>query len=103
MIDLTILKDSPELAQNLKLEISGTDLLSFVDAITQRISEGKPTDKKEEYLKPEELARILKVSLVTIWSWDKKGILHPSRIGNQKRYRLSDIENLLRNESEAHI
>jgi len=103
MIDLTILKTNPEIAKNLKLEISGADLLSFADAIHKQASEEKTEDKEEEYLRPEELSRILKVSLVTIWSWDKKGILHPLRIGNQKRYRKSDIEKFLKDESEAGI
>ncbi len=36
----------------------------------------------------------LKISRVTLWSWEKKGILFPIRIGNMKRYKLSDIESI---------
>ncbi|WP_170069474.1 helix-turn-helix domain-containing protein [Spirosoma pollinicola] len=38
-----------------------------------------------------ETADFLKVSTVTIWSWDKKGILNPRRIGNQVRYLKSEV------------
>jgi predicted DNA-binding transcriptional regulator AlpA len=95
MIDLTILKTNPELANNVKLEVSGADLLAFGESIHKQASAVKPPEKDEIYLTAEELAKILKVSLVTIWSWDKKGITKPLRIGNQKRYRKSDIENFL--------
>ena len=95
MIDLSILKENPELANSVKLEISGADLLAFGEAIHKRATEEKPPEKEEEYLTASELSEILKVSLVTLWSWDKKGIIKPLRIGNQKRYRKSDIEKFL--------
>jgi hypothetical protein len=49
----------------------------------------------EEYLTPAEFAEVLKISLVTLWSWDKKKITHPLHIGNQKRYRRSDLEKIM--------
>jgi len=52
----------------------------------------------EEYLTPQELADMLHVSLVTLWHWDQKGITKPLHIGNQKRYRKSDIEKIMQKE-----
>jgi predicted DNA-binding transcriptional regulator AlpA len=52
----------------------------------------------EEYLTPQEMADTLHVSLVTLWHWDNKGITKPLRIGNQKRYRRSDIEKFMQKE-----
>lgn len=100
MIDLNLLKENPVLAKNLRFEISGADLMEFGESIHQRAVSGIKPAKAEEYLTAEELTKILKVSLVTIWSWDKKGILKPLRIGNQKRYRRSDIEKFLQDENE---
>jgi hypothetical protein len=49
------------------------------------------TQKEEEYLTPAEMAQFLKISMVTLWHWDKKHITRPLRVGNLKRYRRSDL------------
>jgi len=36
------------------------------------------------------------ISRVTLWDWDRKGITDPVRLGKLKRYRLSDIEELIK-------
>ena len=97
MIDLSILKESPELAKSLKLEINGADLLAFGEAIHKSALEaGEKTPREnEEYLSPAEFSSALHVSLVTLWSWDRKGITRPLRIGNKKLYRRSDLEKIL--------
>ncbi len=46
----------------------------------------------EKYLTVDQVSELLSVTRTTLWSWDRKGILESCRIGNQKRYRLSDIE-----------
>jgi excisionase family DNA binding protein len=48
-----------------------------------------------EYLTRQEVARILKVSLVTLSDWNKKKILNPYRLGNLIRYKRSEIEQAL--------
>lgn len=45
----------------------------------------------DELLTPEETAQLLKVSKVTVWDWDKRGILNARRIGNQVRYLRSEV------------
>jgi predicted DNA-binding transcriptional regulator AlpA len=57
-------------------------------------AEPEPEQQREKFLTVDQVAEMLSVSRVTIWSWDKKEILNPVRIGNLKRYRLSEIENL---------
>lgn len=47
--------------------------------------------EKEEVLTREETAEFIKVSLVTLWSWAKKDLLVPYRIGRETRYLKSDI------------
>ncbi len=51
--------------------------------------------KQPEYLTRKEVAKLLKVSLVTLTDWNKKGILKPYRLGNLIRYKLSEIEESL--------
>lgn len=98
MIDLIVLKDNPELAKSVRFEISGFDFITVADEFARRaveVEKSKKIPAMEEYLTPAELAEILHVSLVTIWSWDKKGITVPYRIGNKKLYKRSDLEKIL--------
>lgn len=99
-IDLTVLKENLELAKSLKLEISGADLLAFGESIhKQALEAGEKTPKEnEEYLTPAEFAEVLKISLVTLWSWDRKNITRPLHIGNKKLYRRSDLEKILQHD-----
>jgi len=101
MIDLTILKENLELAKSVKLEITGADLLAFGDSIHKlAVAESEKAPKEtEEYMTPQQFADALQVSLVTLWSWDKKGITRPLRIGNAKRYRRSDLEKIMEHET----
>lgn len=100
MNTLELLTQNPGLAKDIKLEISGADLLAFGEFIHERAtSEGAKNCKpvKEEYLTPQEVADALKISLVTLWSWDNKGITQPLKIGTKKRYRRSDLEKFMIN------
>ncbi len=51
--------------------------------------------KQPEYLTRKEVAKILKVSLVTLSDWNKKGVIKPYRLGNLIRYKRSEIEESL--------
>ncbi len=42
-----------------------------------------------------EAAEILGVTYPTLLDWNKKGILHPFKVGNRVRYRRNDIEQVL--------
>lgn len=100
MIDFSVLKENSELAKSVKLEMSCADLITFAEtihknAVAERI---KNAPLEEEYLTPAEYAKILKISLVSLWSWDKKGITKPLYIGNKKLYRRSDLEKILNHE-----
>lgn len=96
MSTLDLLMQNPDLAASIKLEVTGADLLAFGEAIHKRAAdEPRSEPKEEEYLTPAQIADILHVSLVTLWSWDKKGITQPVRIGNKKLYRRSDLEKIL--------
>jgi predicted DNA-binding transcriptional regulator AlpA len=98
MIDLQVLKENPELAKSVRFEMSGFDLLTVTDELSRRAVEAEKSKKipaPEEYLTGEEFAKILKISSVTLWNYDKRGLTIPVRIGNSKRYRRSDIEKVL--------
>jgi excisionase family DNA binding protein len=48
-------------------------------------------EKPDRYITTEEVAKIYGVSKVTINDWDNKGIIIGYRLGNTKRYKLSEI------------
>jgi excisionase family DNA binding protein len=54
----------------------------------------QPT-KQPEYLTRKEVAIILKVSLVTLSDWNKKGVLKPYRLGNLIRYKRVELDQAL--------
>ena len=69
------------------------------EGVTEALRDIKPEVKEaEEYLTPVQFAEALQVSLVTLWSWDRKGITKPLFIGKAKRYRRSDLERILTGE-----
>jgi hypothetical protein len=91
-----ILKTNPELAANLNVTAKASDLQEFAKLCIEAGKKEKPeATNPEEYLTPDEYAALLKISLVTLWSWDKKGITRPLRIGTKKRYRRSDLEKIM--------
>ena len=52
-------------------------------------------EKQPEYLTRKEVAKILKVSLVTLSDWNKKGVLKPYRLGNLIRYKRVELDQAL--------
>ncbi|WP_020599371.1 helix-turn-helix domain-containing protein [Spirosoma panaciterrae] len=48
------------------------------------------TIEPDEPLTPDEVAKLFKTSKVTIWSWEKKGLLKGYHLGNKKYYLRSE-------------
>ena len=67
------------------------DVRAELKLITQNFKPVTPP----EYLTRQEVATILKVSLVTLTDWNKKGILKPYRLGNLIRYKRNEIDQAL--------
>ena len=85
---------------NLSVTIKSTDLKEFADhIIKQTIKEVLASNMKsdEEYLTVNETAKMLCVNRSTLWSWNKKGYLCPVEIGGKRRYKISDIDSILKN------
>ena len=70
-------------------------LLVLEKAIEKKINEKLESFKPEEptkYLDRKEVAKLLKVSLVTISAWTKEGMLTSYRIGKLVRFRSDEVE-----------
>lgn len=71
------------------------DIVNDVRAELRSIAQNFQPIKPPEYLTRQEVAKILKVSLVTLSDWNKKGILKPYRLGNLIRYKSSELDQAL--------
>ncbi len=73
--------------------ISLNDLLTNVREIVKEelISERKNDLDSKEWLNSKEVKQLLKISDVTLWKYDRKGITEPHRIGKVKRYRKDQV------------
>lgn len=84
---------------NIKLEVTGEDLLLFSNQLISRAKDELSTAlaeaRKEKYLTKEEVKQMCDVCDATLWHWGKKNYLKPIKIGNKVRYRLSDIQKIL--------
>ena len=45
----------------------------------------------ERFLDQKQVAEIFNVSTVSIWDWERKGLLKSYRIGNLKRFKYSEV------------
>jgi predicted DNA-binding transcriptional regulator AlpA len=84
---------------NIKLEMSGEDLLVFSNDLINRAKSELSTEiaeaRKERYLTKEEVKEICGVCDATLWHWNKKSYLKTIKVGNKVRYRMSDIRRIL--------
>lgn len=84
---------------NVKVEVSGEDLLTFSNELINRakteLSAELAEARKEKYLSKEEVKEICNVCDATLWHWNRKGYLKTVKVGNKVRYRQSDIRKIL--------
>ena len=71
------------------------ELLSGVEKKLQEFAKTLNTSDNDELLTVNETASLLKVSKVTLWSWQKSGKLKSVSIGNRIYYRRSAINEAL--------
>jgi len=90
------LNDKELTGVNITLNITRDELTHFAHEIVSNVlnatREKTPEEKPEEWITREIVSKRLDVSLTTLWSWSKKGILNPYRIGNKVRYKWSEVE-----------
>ena len=93
---LSIIQDEKA---NIKLEMSGEDLLEFSNDLINRAKTELSVEiaeaRKEKYLTREEVKQICGVCDATLWHWNRKDYLKTVKIGSKVRYRMSDIRRIL--------
>ncbi|HET8885455.1 MAG TPA: helix-turn-helix domain-containing protein [Salinimicrobium sp.] len=76
------------------------EILSGVQKQLERFSKNFTPKEPNQWITRKEVSELLGVSLVTIHDWSKKGILHPYKMGNRVRFKLSEIERSLLQSNE---
>ena len=69
---------------------------SLVEEALMRLEKSVAESRTEIYLSRTKVMEMLEeVASATLWRWQKCGYLVPVSVGGKKRYRLSDIQQLL--------
>jgi len=67
-------------------------LMPKIKLYLDQVEESKDHDT---YLTREEAAQYFSISLGTLWSWTKKGMLKSCRVGNKVYYLKADLKNAI--------
>ena len=87
-------------SENMILQLKKEDLKEFANQIllgakSIAMLEAEAAATSDQLLTIDEAAKLLSVSKMTLYRWDKNGYLKKMEIGGKRRYRLSDIEKLV--------
>ena len=85
------------------LQIENTNVLDFKKEILsdftgalKDFANSLQNNNNDILLTRQETAEMLSISLVSLWDWQRKGILPAYRIGNKVRYKKSEVLNSLK-------
>lgn len=82
---------------NAILQINAGDLREFANQLINQAAgvarlQLERADLSKEMLTTDEVAAMLKVSKMTLYRWDKEGILRKIEVGGRRLYRRSEVE-----------
>lgn len=85
---------------NAQLVINIDDLYEFARQLISQATyvaklQLERADLSKEMLTIDEVVSMLKVSKMTLWRWDKNGLLTKIDMGGVRRYRRSEVEALI--------
>ena len=83
--------------QNITISVTGEQLSEFATQILNG-ARGiyEKVEEPEKYLTRKQAAQMLDVDLSTLWRWNNEKYLQTVEIGGKRRYKLSDVERILK-------
>ena len=82
---------------SVKVELSASELLDAMRVVATEIVEHYENKKPPEQLfSRKQAAQMLDVNLSTLWHYDKKSYLKPVEVGGKRKYKLSDLNRILK-------
>lgn len=88
------------LSNNQVVQIQGIDyntlLSNFKEIVKDEVKKfsqikTETAEAQDRYIDTKDVCDLYDVSTVTIWEWEKKGLVKSYRIGNCKRFLLSEV------------
>lgn len=80
------------------IQIENTNSLDFKNEIVNELKDALKdfastlqSNNQDQLLTRDETAKLLNVSLVTLWDWTRKDIIPAYRIGNKVRYKKGEV------------
>ena len=85
-------------SQSVQVVLNAADMKEiFLQMVDEKMSSSYTDAVNEDsFLSPDEVAKMFKVSKVTLWRWATKDILTPIKIGKKVYYRMTDLEKLIK-------
>lgn len=84
---------------NVTLAVSANDLREWhkevIEDTRKELEESVISEKAETYPTPKQVAEILSVDMSTLWRWEKKNYLVPVKVGGKRRYKMSEVKQIL--------
>jgi len=93
---ITLAKEVP----NLTISVTLSDLFEFSEELVRnskkQLEQIISDEATEKYLSIDKTAELLGVDKSTLWRFGKRNYLNPVEIGGRRRYKLSDINKILK-------
>ena len=86
----------PELTVSIKVHDLVEGLNILIGNVKSELEQTISDQQAETYLSRDKVMETLGISSATLWRWQKIGYLIPLPVGGKRRYRMSDIQKLLK-------
>ncbi|OYU83487.1 MAG: DNA-binding protein [Flavobacterium sp. BFFFF2] len=81
--------------ENTNTEDFKNEILTGVSDVLKGFANSLQNNEQDILQTREETAKLLSISLVTLWEWTRKDIIPAYRIGNKVRYKKTEVLNAL--------
>lgn len=75
--------------------ITDEQLKDFANEVAQTILNGMNNGNSKNLLTVDEVCRKFNANRVTVWRWERDGLLKGKKMGRRKYYAASDIEKII--------
>ena len=89
-----LIKESP----NVILQVSAEDLQNVIQNVVNNLIErhDKKDKKADKFISTKQFCEVVDITRSTAWRWTKCGCLVLVRVGGKVRYKVSDVERVLK-------
>ena len=90
------LRELLEYGANVSVTVKLDDLRAILKEAAGSAAATQQEPPAEEFLSRKEVLAALKIDTSTLWCWEKTGYLVPVEYGGQRRYRVADVQQILK-------